>query len=100
MKQEYWLVCKECGYSRKVSFGELSTVEKCSMCGTVMVIDIRRIEEPIGDNFPHIANSIIKTSNKYKGKNITEDDINRFHYDLELINNVSDLIKEWSAGSN
>jgi hypothetical protein len=58
MTKEFWLVCVECYYTKKVySETEICYNESCPICRGKMTIDLNRgkaIEEPTGDNFPKI----------------------------------------------
>jgi len=58
MDNEYWLICNQCGYTKKVRKEEIVDDDECGICGNRMILDIsqgKKVEEPLGDNFPKFS---------------------------------------------
>jgi uncharacterized protein CbrC (UPF0167 family) len=63
MQKEMWLVCVQCGYSKKVfSEQEVYDNQDCPLCQGLLSLDMRagKVENEYGDNFPVIHKDLIE----------------------------------------
>lgn len=89
------LKCSDCDFKAKIPVDWGNITHYCTHCGGEMVIDNDNFEEqgqePVGDNFPLNKEIKITSSNTYKGKNITSEEIESFRLDLILVKGINDL---------
>jgi len=92
------LKCPQCNNKVNIPIDWEHMIFYCTNCGGKMEID----NEVIGDNFPAMKRILDKTFcpeleeiKNFIGNKITENDIEHFKLDLEIIT-FDNLLKEWS----